>query len=159
MKMCHILCFSCGRIGHATTNYDDITEVAGVAYKEELRASPPHRTKEITVKPLASRVVRPLFQVADMSMQGKSGAGDHTRGGTSSETMNLFNKVGKDGKVSKQDEKGQKFVNIVKELHIACNSTEASWVAQGFAGRERVSFGTNMSMEDDSSDGARWTRK
>jgi hypothetical protein len=42
-------CFSCGRIGHAATNCEDNSETHGMVYGEELRASPPRRTKEITV--------------------------------------------------------------------------------------------------------------
>jgi hypothetical protein len=41
----------------------------------------------------------------------------------------------------------------VNELHDACNSTEASWAAQGSAGKERVLFRTNMNIEEESSDG------
>jgi hypothetical protein len=44
----------------------------------------------------------------------------------------------------------------MKELHEACNSKEASWAAQGSHGREgkeRVSFGTNMSTNEELSDG------
>jgi hypothetical protein len=33
-----------------------------------------------------------------------------------------------------------------------CNSVEGSWTKQGLGGRERVSFGTNMSIEEDVSD-------
>jgi hypothetical protein len=54
---------------------------------------------------------------------------------------------------SKQDGAGEQFDNVMKELHDACNFAEASWVAKGLAGRERVSFGTNMTIEDESSDG------
>jgi hypothetical protein len=59
-------CFLCRRIGHTATNYEYESEEHGVAYGEELRASPPRRTKEIAIKPAMSKVVRPLFQVTDM---------------------------------------------------------------------------------------------
>jgi hypothetical protein len=48
---------SCGQIGHAAANCDDSAEAQGVAYREELMASSPRCTKEIMVKPYASRAV------------------------------------------------------------------------------------------------------
>jgi hypothetical protein len=58
-------CFSCGRIGHAAPNCVD-GDVAdqGIKFGEELRASPPRRTREIAVGPQAPHVARPFFQVA-----------------------------------------------------------------------------------------------
>jgi hypothetical protein len=47
----------------------------------------------------------------------------------------------------------KKLVHSVHELRVECNSFEASWVAQKSGGRERVSFGTNMLMDEESSDG------
>jgi hypothetical protein len=79
-------CFSCGRIGHAVVNYDAMVEVQGVAYGEELSATPPKCTKEIMVKPMASRVVRSLFQVDNMPMRGQVLADRGKVGGASGGT-------------------------------------------------------------------------
>lgn len=148
-------CFSCGRIDHAAVNCEAVLDAQRVTYGEELRASPPCRTKEITVKPMASRFTRPLFQVTNMPMQGKLNAGTLSGGGTPGGTNNVFTKaVAEDREESKQEGTGEKIVNIIKELLAACNSAEASWVAASSVGKERVSFGTNMSTEEDSSDGA-----
>jgi hypothetical protein len=148
-------CFSCGRLVHATVNCDNTMETQGVTFGEELRASPPRRTKEILVKPVATRVVRSLFQVDNMSFRGQLQANHSRGGGTPSETKPQP-KAQMDGTAGVATEKASssvRFVNIVKEVHDACNSAEASWAAQGSAGREHVSFGTNMSTEDESSDG------
>jgi hypothetical protein len=48
---------------------------------------------------------------------------------------------------------GAQFVNLVNELHDACNSAEAIWAAQSSACKERISFRTNMTTEEESSDG------
>jgi hypothetical protein len=79
-------CFSCGRIGHASVNYDAMVEAQGVAYGEELSASPPRRTKEIMVKLMGSRVARSLFQVGNMSTRGQLLAGRGNVGGASGGT-------------------------------------------------------------------------
>jgi hypothetical protein len=47
--------FPCGRIDHAMVNCEVKMEKQGVAFGEELRASPPRCTKEIIVKSMASR--------------------------------------------------------------------------------------------------------
>jgi hypothetical protein len=146
-------CFSCGWIDHAAADCDDIVEVQGVVYGEELRASPPRCTKEIMVKPSTSRVVRPLFHVTGMPMRGHPEAGRNTGGGTTSETRNQSQRIGEAEEVSKQDGTCEKFVNIIKELHAACNLAKASWTTQGSACKERVSFGTNRTTEDECSDG------
>jgi hypothetical protein len=52
-----------------------------------------------------------------------------------------------------QDETGQGFSNLVQGLHATCNSVEASWQAHGSTRREKVSFGTNMTTDEESSDG------
>jgi hypothetical protein len=56
-------CFTCGRMGHATLNYDqgDMEEQM-VRYGEELWASPPRRTKVILLKQQDSKAVKSLFQ-------------------------------------------------------------------------------------------------
>jgi hypothetical protein len=141
-------CFSCGRIGHAALNCEDSSlEDHGVAYGEELRASPSRRVKEIMVKPTSSKVARPLFQVSDMPSHGKQTVAQSMGGGTSSGDRNQTQRVGNAGGAGTHNWFGEQFVNIVKELHAACNSTEASWATQGSGGKERVSFGTNMTTE------------
>jgi hypothetical protein len=65
----------------------------------------------------------------------------------------LRGRAGDAGGAGTQNWSGEQFVNIVKELHAACNSAEASWATQGSGGKERVSFGTNMTTKDESFDG------
>jgi hypothetical protein len=141
-------CFSSGRIGHAAINCDNSLEAHRVAYGEELRASPPRQTKEIMVKSRVSRVVRPLFQVIDMLARGQYEAGRISGRCTTSMRGDQARRAMPKEDVSKQDGTREQLANIVKELHDACNSAEASWAAQGSSGKERVSLGTNMSTEE-----------
>jgi hypothetical protein len=61
-------CFSCGRIGHVVLSFEEEENAEqGVRFGEELRPSPPKWVKNISVKPMASHVARPLFQVLSMS--------------------------------------------------------------------------------------------
>jgi hypothetical protein len=56
-------CFTCGRIGHAAMNCEEEEpEDQGIKFGEELRASPPRRVREIMVRQVVPRVVKPLFQ-------------------------------------------------------------------------------------------------
>jgi hypothetical protein len=55
-------CFSCGRIGHATMNYDEEACVEqGVRYGEELRASPMKWVREISLHHITPKSTQPLF--------------------------------------------------------------------------------------------------
>jgi hypothetical protein len=56
-------CFMCGRMGHAAMNCEeDDTEDHGIKYREELRASPPRRARELNIRQISPRVAKPLFQ-------------------------------------------------------------------------------------------------
>jgi hypothetical protein len=146
-------CFSCGRIGHAAVNYDAMVEAQGVAYGEELSASPLRHTKEIMVKLMGSRVARSLFQVGNMPTRGQLLAGHGNVGGASGGTKVRVQAKGMAEEGKSPGGIGVPFVNLVNELHDACNSAEAIWAAQGSTGKERVSFRTNMTIEEESSDG------
>jgi hypothetical protein len=118
-------CFSCGRIGHAAVNYDATVEAQGVAYGEELKASPPRHTKEIMVKPAEIRVAQTLFHV-DNTMRGQLPADRSTTRGASSETKSRVQADGKAEEGNSQGGTGKQFVNLVNELHDACNSAKPS---------------------------------
>jgi hypothetical protein len=129
------LYFSCGRIGHVAVNCDDTVEVQEVAYGEELRASPPRRTKEIMVKPSATRVARLLFQVVDMHKRANQQlivaqvVAQPVRQDSNLKWLARMDK--------RTNRTGQRALcQHVKEMHDASNSAEASWAAQGFACKE-----------------------
>jgi hypothetical protein len=64
-------CFSCGWIGHAAMNCkEEEPDEQSVKFSEELRASPPHRVREIAVRQVAAKVAKPLFQSS--SSKGRS---------------------------------------------------------------------------------------
>jgi hypothetical protein len=49
-------CFTCGSLGHAAQNCDDVgADTQGINYGEELRSFPPKRAREITIRPVAPR--------------------------------------------------------------------------------------------------------
>jgi hypothetical protein len=78
-------CFVCGRMGHVALNCEeDGTGDGSVKFGEDLRASPPKRVREINMKQVSPRVVRPLFQ-----------AGIHIRNASSSESQSGHNKQGR----------------------------------------------------------------
>jgi hypothetical protein len=122
-----------------------------VVFGEDLRASPPRRTKEILVKPTTSRVTRSLFQVDNMPMRGQ-GPADHSNSGIAQKAINVRDNV--EGTAEKGQNvmgTGSQFVNLVNELHaIQPKQVEKH---MGSAGKERVSFGTNMTTDEESSDG------
>jgi hypothetical protein len=132
MKMCLIsVFFLCGRIGHAEANCEDNSKEHGVEFGEELKASPPRWTKEISVKTHGSRVARPLFQVTDMPARGQYVA-DRTSGwGNTNMTGDHSRRPVSKEEASKQDRTGKQFDNMMKELHDACNFAKVSWEAQG----------------------------
>jgi hypothetical protein len=67
-NVCH-LCFHCARMGHAAVNCGEHeAEEMGIHYGEELRASPPHRAREIVVQQATTGVVCQLFQAEGLGM-------------------------------------------------------------------------------------------
>jgi hypothetical protein len=91
-------------------------------------------------KSVAGRVARPLFQVPSMSGGHRSGTPSGQQGGTRQESVEV------------QKGPADQSVKKVHPSHGKCSSAEANWMTHGSGGRERVSFGTNMSMEEDVSD-------
>jgi hypothetical protein len=55
-------CFSCGHIGHAAMNCKEAEEDLSIKFGEELRVSPPRRSRNIIIRDTVPRVARPLFQ-------------------------------------------------------------------------------------------------
>jgi hypothetical protein len=73
-------CFSYGRIGHAVANCDSgERDDHEIRFGEELRASPP-RVRDITMKAVASRAARPLFQVGSPAEQWQRTGGASVEG-------------------------------------------------------------------------------
>jgi hypothetical protein len=55
-------CFTCGCLGHVAMNCDEgEAEDSGIKFGEELRASPPRRTRDLTIRQVTPSVARPLF--------------------------------------------------------------------------------------------------
>jgi hypothetical protein len=139
-------CFSCGRIGHVVLSCEEEENVdQGVRFGEELRPSPPKRVRDISVKPMASRVARPLFQVPGMSGSCRSynPKGQQGRSRLEADQKN-DDQTWEGGMEPQKDSAGQGGKNVLPTQGM-CNSGEASRTEQGSRGRERVSFRINMS--------------
>jgi hypothetical protein len=148
--------FICGHIGHTAMNYDDASEDDHeVKFGEELGMSSPRRVKEIMVCQIDTGVSRSLFPVAGMptgdreplqgskpGMKGNTGS-THAREQTGQNPEDLTNAMAQD------------LACGVHDLHVVGNSPSACWASQRSRGKERVSFGTNMSTDEEYSDGAR----
>jgi hypothetical protein len=152
-------CFSCGKIGHAAPNCEEEDSAEqGIRFGEELRASPPRRAKEILIKPVAPRTMRSLFQ---MMAQGAS----YFHGSQGS-----YNRLGASG--NREGSKAEQLdghrpraepvpdLNIrvtevlvegVREMSVEGRKTLSLDVTEKGGVKQRVSFGTNLSTEDESS--------
>jgi hypothetical protein len=100
-------CFRCGRISHALAIcHSGIEDEGFVRFGEELRASPPRRVREINLKTVAPRVIKPLFQVAGMQTRdipvggfvdgqhtGSQSSGEGSRRGKEGDTTGGSRKV------------------------------------------------------------------
>jgi hypothetical protein len=69
-------CFWCGKIGHAlATCEDEEADDDFVQFGEELRVSPTRRVREITLKQVAPRVIKPLFKALARRLRPQLGGG------------------------------------------------------------------------------------
>jgi hypothetical protein len=113
-----------------------------------LRASPPRRAGEIPLKVGMPKATIPLFQVADQSHSAKPSTSSQKKKETSQ---------GRDGegqaKGGESSTSGVVLKQNVSGMQDDRSSGEKSWASKGAAGRERVSFRTNMMTEDELSDG------
>jgi hypothetical protein len=139
-------CFSCGRIGHVVLSCEEEASAEqGVRFGEELRPSPPKRVRDISFKPMASTVARPLSQVPGMSGSCHSDIPKGQQGSSrSEEDQKNDDQTGEGGMELQKDSAGHGGKNVLPAQGM-CNSGEASRMEQGSRGRERVSFGINMS--------------
>jgi hypothetical protein len=140
--------FTCGCMGHAATNCDEEAQDNEIKFGEELRASPPKRRREIMVNQLSMRVVRPLFQGGDYGP--RIGATEETRkteaGRPGEGLTSSFSGQSMHGADVTQD-----IATSVKGMHVKEDSADDFQGDSMQSRKERVSFGTNMTMNDESS--------
>jgi hypothetical protein len=154
-------CFSCGRIGHAVANCPEgETGGQGINFGEELRASPPRCSREISVKNLNPRVTRPLFQAGLQQVLSTVKGSERTRKGSNSEAR-VHADVEMEG--MKGYEPGSQhqgslsgikdeLADSVRGMTVACKDEDIKDDVGMWGSKERVSFGTNMSTDDESSE-------
>jgi hypothetical protein len=139
-------CFACGCIGHTAVNCQEIpSNEQDIRFGEELRASLQKRVKTIYVQLVDGRVARPLFQVpgvADMNQAGTNETGQVRHKGIRpmhphARTPNINEEVNK----------------VAHHVRVMCNSEGSSRASQNSGGKGRVSFGMNMSTEEEVSNG------
>jgi hypothetical protein len=132
---------------------DNTDEEQGVKYGEALRASLPRRVKEITVRQADTRTAHSLFQVV-----GSLGV-DRVRTQAPKPPVQDNAKT-----LYEQDPTAQNAVDLnkvisrdlaqsVHDLQVAGNSPSNSRPSQRSGGKERVSFDTKMSTDEECSDG------
>jgi hypothetical protein len=94
-------CFACRHMGHAAMSCDEVSgEDPGIRFGEELRASPPRRVKEISVKAGLPRAIKPPFQVMESLIVTRSSTIGLKKAGTNQ---------GKDGREQmRYDEPGRR---------------------------------------------------
>jgi hypothetical protein len=150
-------CFTCGRICHAAMNCEEEGEVLGIKFGEELRALSPRQGREVIVRPVDARTARNLFPMgipcvrsSDQVQGGKGkrssqGGGDGDKPNADSGPMHekaaenqKAPDVGAKEDVVMQDEAGQG----------ASNNSDHT-----YSRKDRVSFGMNMSTDDELSGG------
>jgi hypothetical protein len=152
-------CFLCGLIGHAMPNcVDGDVSNQGIKFGEELRASPLRRIREIAVVPQTSRVVRTLFHVVGQ------GSSPQTRQQGAHDSPSVHDANGEMGSEASSQKRGdvikgmspKNMVSVdlaegVKEMRVARDDVFIKQEPGDKVTKDRVSFGTNMSTEDESS--------
>jgi hypothetical protein len=148
-------------MGHATINYEEgEPDDHGVRFGEELRASPPRRYREFVLQKATSSVARPLFHGEGSkrmsparSFQAESTL-DHQESEVALKMMTIYSGHGQCVGLSKQvqDITTNDLAKSVKGLHLECRSASVGYGTNNRGGRERVSFGMNMTMNDEESD-------
>jgi hypothetical protein len=103
-------------------------------------------------------VVRPLFQLTGAPIKAKEKASTSASLGQLSEEGNLPLGQSRHGTAEGVLKPDANPTQSVGELHEPCNSAKMRWASQGSRGKEWVSFGTNMSTEEDCSYGVLWNR-
>jgi hypothetical protein len=138
-------CSSCGRMGHAAANCGQEAHDHEIIFGEDLRASPPKRTREIMIHQGPSRTVRPLFQKRDYGPRiiGSAGRRNSEGGGPGEGTATSSNWRSVHGEEAARD-----LATGVKDLHVKEDWESEDQLLQR---KNRVSFGTNMTSEDESS--------
>jgi hypothetical protein len=161
MKNVTHFCFTCGRIGHAAMNCEGAKEDSSVKYGEELRASPPRRSRNIIIMEAAPRAARPLFQTS--SQRPASSGASYGRRSDSNKAKDNPGAHEQDGPAERasQDMKQKLGHENHEDQHTTHDQKTIAEDEQGMAHgqvrsqnrKEHVSFGTNMTAGEESSDG------
>jgi hypothetical protein len=155
-------CLSCGRLGHAAQICEEgEPESSGIKFAEELRASPPKQVREISIWQAASKVVRPLFQVgmhgSRMSTAGSEKKIIHdpkeietsmSSNGRAMQNEGTANR-GREGQISAEP---SEIIRGINAMHVEEKPRSPCLSEHRMEGKERVSFGMNMSTEEEVSD-------
>jgi hypothetical protein len=155
-------CFTCGRIGHAAANYEQgDAEEQEIKYGEELRAS-----RDITVRQLDTRVAKPLFQTLLQASSNASGSRDNPRWTDDQKAKEcIADNSGHEQEglvqggdhlvqnIEQHDNIDKKPDTESKDMQLDQETWEAGTHDKGGGFKERVSLRTNMTTDEESSDG------
>jgi hypothetical protein len=151
--------FSCGHIGHAAMSCTtkDSGE-SGIRYGEELRVSPPRRVREIQVKRTPTRATRQLFQVDVHQTTMSQGLNEpshfhagHARGFATEQGMQQMEGIPEQHKKVLDNISTRKPMGSVEEMQADSGSGNNSRGIDTGRRKDRVSFGTYMSTDEESS--------
>jgi hypothetical protein len=142
-------------------NCEEAKEDSSVKYGEELRASPPRRSRNIIIMEAAPRAARPLFQTS--SQRPASSGASYGRRSDSNKAKDNPGAHEQDGPAERasQDMKQKLGHENHEDQHTTHDQKTIAEDEQGMAHgqvrsqnrKEHVSFGTNMTAGEESSDG------
>jgi hypothetical protein len=143
-------CCTCGCMGHAALNCEEEeADDHEIKFGEDLRASPPKRSREITVTQAVIRVVRPLSHAGVYSPR-VVGSTKERRAGCSAQDEGTATSA--NGQAMHGKDVAQELAAGVNDLHVEENLARDNHADSMHYRKERVSFGTNTTTDDESSD-------
>jgi hypothetical protein len=151
--------FSCGRLGHTAFNCNEgDAEDGSVKFGEELRASPPRRVREITIRSTTPGVVKNLFSTGSTVPRNYSTRIRPSSSGLSCKEQGVQSCTKEEGQGTEAGKLKEiisnELVHSVKDMQMDYSSPNRSWSAQSGGAKERVSFGTDRSSSEESDNSA-----
>jgi hypothetical protein len=135
-----------------------VGEEGGVKFGEELRASPPRRVREINIRSTTPGVAKNLFSFGTLAPRAQSLRTPQSPSGHKFKEHGMQSGVKKEGlgyEAGKLNEFiSNELVHSVKDMQVDGSSPNRSCSVQSGGAKERVSFGNDMSLSEESDNSA-----